>query len=156
MKVIPRKKVPLKLTTPWITQDIRQDIKPRREHYFRRAKQSCSLDWTLKYKSLRNEITNKICKAKRSFFESLATPHTIEKFWAIVRSLNPWSMKSPCCLSDGRTSVTSNQDKANLLNDFFTVCFNQVKLPSFNLPTQNCQICPLIILTVLLKKCLIC
>ena len=142
-KVIPRKKVPAKSITPWITQDIRQDIK-RRERYFTKAKRSCSQDWALRYKALRNVIVNKIRMAKKSFFEALANPQSSKKkFWAVVRSLNPWSVLSPSSLSNGCTSATSDQDKANLLNDFFASCFNQVKLPPFKLPDPKPSDLPL-------------
>ena len=75
VNIIPRKKVSVKSSTPWITQDFQQDIKTR-EHHFRKAKYSCSRGWVLKYKSLRNAIINKTHMAKKS----------ILKFWQVLKS----------------------------------------------------------------------
>ena len=75
VNIIPRKKVSVKSSTPWITQDFQQDIKTR-EHHFRKAKYSCSRGCVLKYKSLRNAILNKTQMAKKS----------ILKFWQVLKS----------------------------------------------------------------------
>ena len=47
-------------------------------------------------------------------------------------------------------------DSKEVENEFFASCFNQVKLPSFKLPDPKLSDCLLIILTVHLKKCLLC
>ena len=121
---IPSKSVPIKSATPWINRDIRTDI-TKRERMFRKAKRSNSQDHLSRYRSLRNSIVSKIREAKKSFFEKLSQPTTSNrKFWSIVRSVNPRKPLSTGSLSYGSVSVTSIQDKANLLNEFFSASFN--------------------------------
>ena len=90
---------------------------------------SNSHDHLSKYKSLRNAIASKIRTAKQIFFEKLASSTNDSKqFWSIIRTLQPRSPSS-CSLSSGSVAVTTDTDKATILNDFFTSCFNQRTVP---------------------------
>ena len=143
-QAIPSKNVPIKSSSPWITQEIRS-LTLRRERQFRRFKRSNSHDHLSKYKSLRNAIVSKIWSAKQIFFEKLASPtNDSKKFWSIIRTLQPRSPSS-CSLSSGSVTVTTDTDKATILNDFFTSCFNQTTVPpSYSTinPTTNRDLDP--------------
>ena len=76
---------------------------------------------------------NEICEAKKAFFSTLASENgNSKKFWATIRLLKPKGTPDKSSLSDGPVSVQSDPDKADLLNKFFTSCFNNVSsCPSY-------------------------
>ena len=126
---IPHKYVPTKTSTPWINCHIRQEIS-RRERFYRIFKRSSNQDWLTKYKLLRNKVTSMICSAKKAYFERLADATTnTRKFWSIVRSIQPQNTTFSSSLSDGITSADTDEDKANLLNKYFSSCFNVANDP---------------------------
>ena len=123
---IPSKSVPVRSRTPWITRDTKSDIKLR-NHLYHKFKLSSCRDWLIKYRNLRNKIVNEIREAKRAFFSTLASVNCdSKKFWATIRLLKPQATPDKSSLSDGPVSVQSDPDKADLLNRFFTSCFNNV------------------------------
>ena len=84
---IPHKFVSTKSSTLWVDRHIRQEIS-RHEQFYRMFKCSSKQDWLVKYKYLRNKVTNMISSAKKAYFETLAgTTTNTRKFWSIVRSI---------------------------------------------------------------------
>ena len=129
-QTIPCKYVPVKSATPWITNDIRKDI-AKKERLFRKAKRSKCNDHLQQFKRIRNSIVNKIRNAKRAFLKTLSQPGTTTKsFWTVIRSVNPRKSLSSGILSYGTIAVTNIQDKANLLNEYFSACFHSTFVPS--------------------------
>ena len=124
--------VPIKSSTPWINREIRKDI-AKRELFYKRYKKSNSQDWLSKFRALRNKIVTNIRDAKRQFFFQLSTCRSDpKKFWCIIKSVKPRT-SLPCSLSNGQVTVSSDTDKAGLLNEYFTSCFNPaVQLPSYS------------------------
>ena len=114
---IPSKSVPIKSATPWINRDIRTDI----------AKRSNSQDHLSQYRSLRNSIV-RFVKLRNPSSQSTTSNR---KFQSIIRSMNPRKPLSTGSLSYGSVSVTSVQDKANLLNEFFSASFNSTFVPYY-------------------------
>lgn len=91
-------------------------------------KRSKSNDHLQQFKWIRNSIVNKI---RNAFFETLSQPGTTSKsLWTVIRSVNPRKSLSSGILSYGTTAVTNIQDKANLLNGYFSACFNSTFVPS--------------------------
>ena len=126
---IPHKSVPTKTSTPWIDRHIRQEIS-RRERFYRMFKCSSNQDWLTKYKLLQNKVTSMIRSAKKAYFERLAGATTnTRKFWSIVRSIQPQNTTFSSSLSNGITSADTDEDKANLLNKYFSSCFNVTNDP---------------------------
>ena len=68
---IPHKFVSTKSSTLWVDRHIRQEIS-RHEQFYRMFKCSSKQDWLVKYKYLRNKVTNMISSAKKAYFETLA------------------------------------------------------------------------------------
>ena len=91
---------------------------------------SSNQDWLTKYKLLQNKVTSMIRSAKKAYFERLAGATTnTRKFWSIVRSIQPQNTTFSSSLSNGITSADTDEDKANLLNKYFSSCFNVANDP---------------------------
>ena len=128
-KCIPSKVVPIHNKTPWIKRNLLKLIK-RREYLYRRFRSSKCNDWLFKYKTLRNDIVSKLRTAKASIFSNLATVQSDpKKFWAIIRSLKP-HITSTEVFTDGLSIASTPMQKANMLNTFFSGCFNPVTVPA--------------------------
>ena len=77
-----------------------------------------------RYKAQRNGVVTLIRESKEDFFRKLHNTNAKE-FWKAVRKLNIHVHQSTIpTLLDGDSPADSNQDKANLLNNFFFSCFN--------------------------------
>ena len=127
-KTIPSKKIPLYKNLPWITKEI-VDIINERESMYRKYKHSKSIDYLCKYKILRNTAVSMIRSSKQSFLSKLGSPSKDSKlFWSTINKIKPRSNTSSS-LTDGSILASTNSDKANLLNKFFSTCFNDSKVP---------------------------
>ena len=128
-KCIPSKVVPIHNKTPWINRNLIKLMK-RREYVYHRFKSSKCNSWWIKYKTLRNDIVSKLRTAKTSFFSNLATVWSDpKKFWAIIRSLKP-HITSTEVFTDGLSTASTPMEKANMLNTFFSGCFNPATVPA--------------------------
>ncbi len=75
-----------------------------------------------RFKTARNKFVAELRQAKKSYFAKL-NPSDQKSFWKTVKKLN----KSPCSiptLFHSGVSASRDMDKANLLNAFFSTCFN--------------------------------
>ena len=115
-KTFPSKTIPLYNNLPWITKEIVYIINER-ESMYRKYKHSKSIDYLRNYKILQNTAASMICSSKDS-----------RQFWSTINKIQPSSNISSS-LSDGSILVSTNSDKANLLNKFFFYLFNDSKVP---------------------------
>ena len=147
---VPRRTVPIKSSSPWLNSEIRR-LTSKRERLFRLFKRSKSSDHLDKYKSLRNTIVSKVRAAKTAFFENLAQSYNdSKKFWSIIKVLNPRPTNSST-LTDGSKVVSADADKAALLNDFFSSCFNKTFVPSYPSIIQTLLTQPIILIVYLMR-----
>ena len=86
-------------------------------------------------------ITSLLCLSKKSFFKSLSSASP-RSFWSYVRSIRKKPPSIPALNYNGRL-FTSNSSKANVLNEYFSECFN-TSSPPFppQPPVADCPPCP--------------
>ena len=123
---IPQKVLPPRRNLPWLNKNLVQLMR-KRNMLFSRAKRSCRNSDFEKYKRMRNRVVSQLCEAKSRFFNTI-NPHNAKKFWKAVKYLNKTHNSIPV-LCDGNSEARSDGDKAEMLGDFFTKCFNQAVPP---------------------------
>ena len=121
---------------PWIDSDLKMKIK-RRQKLFTQAKRFNSSSIRQTYCSLRNYITSTIRLKRFQFFRSLSSSSP-KKFWSYVRSTRKTSSSVPPLTFNDKI-FTSDCDKADILNKYFSGCFN-LSIPPFSSlpPTYLC------------------
>ena len=92
-----------------------------------------------KFKYARNKFVAKLCNAKEKLFANL-DPRDQNKFWKTVKYLNNSAVSIPT-LFHNDTLVASDKGKANLLNSFFSTCFNTSHPPLSN--DNQCSVKPI-------------
>jgi len=82
-----------------------------------------------KYKQIQNRVVSQLCEAKSRFFKTI-NPRNAKKFWKAVKHLNKTRSSIPV-LSDAWQHKYSfwHGDKAEMLCDFFSKCFNHAVPP---------------------------
>ena len=75
-----------------------------------------------KYKSARNKALKLLREAKRTYFAGLK-PNS-KQFWKTVK-LQTGNLSTIPTLKRGHVEASSDTDKATMLNEFFSECFNQ-------------------------------
>ena len=137
---IPKRSLPQRRNLPWLSKKLVTTMK-RRNLLFRRAKKTGNF---LKYKSLRNKLVSEFRKAKSAYFGRL-NPKNPKDFWRTVKYLNKKQSTIPTLVSE-TLEANSGIEKANMLNSFFSKCFNQSTRPlSDNDCDQlrsSCDVCP--------------
>ena len=131
---IPRKILPpRRRNLPWLSKGTVQSMR-RRNNLFKRAKRSGNHQDYVKYCQARNKVVSQLRSAKAAYFRKLNSANP-KQFWKSVKYLNKASSSIPVLTHNNRT-FTSNEDKANILNSFFSSCFNDSLPP---LPLQECS-----------------
>ena len=125
-KCIPMATLPEKHSVPWMTKGIVQTIR-KRNYYYRKYKHSQSHYHQNHYKKLRNKVITMLRQSKQKFFKTLH-PNSNKAFWKAVNSLNKKDSVIPT-LTFGGYAATTNREKAEVLNDHFTRCFNYAVQP---------------------------
>ena len=99
------------------------------EILFKRAKQlRTSASW-LKYKIQRNKLVSNLCGAKKEYMKKLCNlSSNTKKFWSAMKKLNNSSSSIPTLLHNNFTA-SSDKEKASMLNQFFSNCFNRSEPP---------------------------
>ena len=137
---IPQSSVHTNRNLPWVTTSIRQKMKMR-NYYWKKSKTNNS--YIPKYRKLRNEIVSMLRFNKKRFVQNVRPTNT-KAFWKIVKLLRGKHSSSIPVLCDNGQPITSNEDKANILNHFFCSCFNSALPPlssdfvPFNHDPNNC------------------
>ena len=125
-KCIPMATLPEKHSVPWMTKGIVQTIR-KRNYYYRKYKHSQSHYHQNHYKKLRNKVITMLRQSKQKFFKTLH-PNSNKAFWKAVNSLNKKDSVIPT-LTFGGYAATTNREKAEVLHDHFTRCFNYAVQP---------------------------
>ena len=116
---IPKKKLPNHKNLPWMSKRLINLIK-RRNLLYKRAKLTGNFS---KYRAMRNRVATELRSAKRSYFQKL-NPKKSKEFWRVMKYLKKQKSTIPTLVDDNNTEATSNSEKANMLNSFFSKCFN--------------------------------
>ena len=119
---IPSKLVSSPPHPPWITRSFLSRIK-RRNLLYKRAKSSNSPALWSSYRSFRNATLSYLRSLKAKFFRRLSSSPNSRSFWSSIKKLRKKSSSIPP-LSFSGDLFHSDASKANLLNDFFSSCFN--------------------------------
>ena len=129
---IPSKVLAIKKSLPWFNADISQTIK-KRDYYHHLCKSSFSEIIHRRYRSLRNTVVSALRKANFTYLNSMSTLIRSSKdFWSVYHSLTPNRERLPHSLTNGSVSAVSPKSKTNLLNSYFSSCFNT---PSLSAPS---------------------
>ncbi len=122
-KCIPRKTILVRQNIPWLNLSILKKIR-RRNSLYRKAKvYGCFHSWR-KYKALRNQTVKELRTSKVSYFQRLSETSSSDPnfFWRLLQTIS----KSPSTIPTinfGGSSASSEVEKANVLNTFFSQCF---------------------------------
>lgn len=134
---IPRKLIRCKpKDPPWLNADLRHLIK-KKHAIFKKWKRTQKSDYYLRYKSIRNVLSNRLKSAKKSFFASLLDNESPSKrFWGYVRSQSGQS-SIPDSINYNGCSVTNPYDIANSFSNFFSECFNRAVDSDSSIPNYS-------------------
>ena len=116
-----------KSSIPWINHSYLKRVKTRNSLFISAKKGGSPRLWA-KYKSYRNETLAYLRQLKSEFFQSLSTSSSPLSFWSAVKCVCSKSI-SILSLIQGSSVVTSPSDKANVLNQYFSSCFNNLTTP---------------------------
>ena len=117
---IPKKVLPQRRNIPWLSKTIVQSMR-KRNNLYKRAKKLGSF---CQYKKIRNKTTAMLREAKKRYFEKL-NPKKPKEFWRAMKYLKKKGSTIPSLTNSTGQTATSGSDKANMLNEFFSQCFNQ-------------------------------
>ena len=126
-RCIPTAQLSSKRNLPWINKTITKAIRAR-NLAFRRAKHSGREHHKDNYKQKRNKVTNMLKAAKAKFFKQL-NPSNPKMFWRVVKLLTKQPSSIPVLRDSQQRAVHDDVEKATLLNDFFSSCFNDAQEP---------------------------
>ena len=135
-KFIPSKLIGSKKHLPWVTNSIRRDIQ-KRDNLFKKFKKSKSVENRKKFLRAKHAVKRKIRLSHDNYLEDILglnnpsdNPEDVGKsdfsrkrlFSLLKNSKQDSQGISP--LNDGQSTVTSNDDKANILNRQFQSVFS--------------------------------
>ena len=125
IQCIPYKCITTRPSLPWITpKKIR-----KRNNYYRRSKSSSNSLYLQKYKSLRNQVTYDLRRAKESYLYSLCNSSSLTTAsWRLVKSLSKSRISIPDLVVSGMV-ITNDVEKAEQLSSHFTKSFNPAVPP---------------------------
>ena len=86
---------------------------------FSHAKRSGKRSDVEKYKHIRNRVVTQLLNAKSSYFRNLNPKSNSKKFWSAVKYLNKKHNSIPV-LNHGSVTANTNEEKAEMLNSFFS------------------------------------
>ena len=120
---IPNTRIRTRRNLPWLNKPIVKLMR-KRNQLFKRAKRSGNFH---QYRLARNRTLTQLRKAKKKYFRKL-NPKDPKKFWKAIKYLNKNKSSIPTLSLEDKIAH-SDADKANLLNSFFTDCFNNSHPP---------------------------
>ena len=120
---IPQCSLPPRKNLPWMNKKLKQAMR-RRNALYKNGKRTGNFS---KYKAARNRVVDLLRESKKNYFGKV-NPRDTKKFWKTIKSLNKASQSIPTLSHNG---VTTSEDvaKANMLNSFFSTCFNSSHAP---------------------------
>ena len=114
----------------------------KRNHLFRLAKKFKSPSYMSLYRTCRNKTLSYQRKLKASFFNRLSLSSSSSKsFWSLYSKLKKKPSTLPNLTHNG-LNASDSISKANMMNNFFSQCFNSSVPPlslSDNLPSAYCS-----------------
>lgn len=116
---IPKRTLPKRKNLPWLTKKLINSIK-KRNRLYKQGKLSGNLS---KYRLKRNKVTSELRLARRNFFQKL-NPRKPKEFWRAMKYLNKCQSNIPTLIDEDGIEASSGSQKADLLNLFFSKCFN--------------------------------
>ena len=134
---IPQRLLPNRHNLPWLSKSLVQLMR-RRNMLYGQAKRSGKRSDVEKYKHIRNRVVIQLRNAKSSYFKNLNRKGSSKKFWSAVKYLNKKHNSIPV-LNHGSMTANTNEEKAEMLNSFFSTCFNPTfpPLSPSNVPTAS-------------------
>ena len=138
---VPSKLVCAPSYPPWLNRSLKSRIK-RYNSLFKHVKSSNSPSYWSTYRSYLNSTLSYLRSLKPKFFNRLSSSPTSRHFWSSVRKLRKKPSSIPPLLSPSGSLTHSNASKANLLNDFFSRCFNTSSAPLHPNSTSTPYPCP--------------
>ena len=134
---IPQRLLPNRRNLLWLSKSLVQLMR-RRNMLFGQAKRSGKRSDVEKYKCIRNRVVTQLRNAKSSYFKNLNPKSNSKKFWSAVKYLNKKHNSIPV-LNHGSMTANTNEEKAEILNSFFSTCFNPTfpPLSLSNVPTGS-------------------
>ena len=122
---IPKGTLPKRQNLPWLSKNLIQAMR-KRNYLYRRAKRTGVPRDMGQYRTARNKTVTMLRNAKKAFFNKLNTADK-KQFWKTMKYL--WKEQNTIpVLSHNGSSAHNDNDKANMLNNLFSQCFN-TKLP---------------------------
>ena len=113
----------------------------KRNNMFLRAKRSKNPTHFAKYKKIRNNVTTMLRSAKQSYFNSLTSANS-KQFWKTVKLVNKQQETIPVLSQDNINAIT-DKEKSNMLNSYFSKCWNHSEPPLTDLLEGNYEeTCP--------------
>ena len=119
---IPQQSLKRRRNVPWLTKNITGHIRMRNAA-FQVARKSAKPAQYSKFRRLCNKVVKMIRNAKLSYFKNL-NPRNKKQFWKAVKYLNKQQSTIPTLHHHGTAAVTDSE-KASLLNECFSACFNR-------------------------------
>ena len=139
---IPKGSLPKRKCPPWISKRMVSAIRKRNACY-RRAKRTGSPMLLSRYKHLRNKVVGMVKRGKSDYLDTLKSA-SCKEFWKAVKNLNGRQCSIPPLNHSGKTA-NSDREKANMLNNYFSSCFNKCVppiIPSSGLERLDPSACP--------------
>ena len=138
---IPQQTLRKKKNLPWITKSILNLMK-KRNAAFKVAKRSHDPRAAAKYRHLRNKVIKVMREARKDYLQKL-NPLNTRQFWKTIKYLKKEQSTLPT-LQHEHAFAESNQEKANMLNQYFSMCFNKAVPPlsssgSSHFPLTECS-----------------
>ena len=107
---------------PWLTEELKLDIKTKNVLYLRFKKHPTQINYD-KYKLYRNILNKRLVSIKRSYYNHLllVNKSNMKKYWAVIKELinNKHKIPYPSHFVYQNNQVTSETEIANKFNDFF-------------------------------------
>ncbi|MCW4344426.1 MAG: reverse transcriptase domain-containing protein [Candidatus Thiodiazotropha endolucinida] len=139
---------------PWITTEIKRDIRKRKRAYRKAKVSGLEADWQ-KFRKMRNKAVNTIRKGKKAFYDNLALKLKSESlsskdWWSTLKKIiSPQSKSSVPPLEHNNSIYTDDYDKANIINNYFQRqtlldCQNAV-LPDIQLDAIESQLSQIVL-----------
>ena len=137
---IPQQELKKRRNLPWLTKNVMRHVR-KRNNMFLRAKWSKNPTHFAKYKKIRNNVTTMLRSAKQRYFNSLTSANS-KQFWKTVKLVNKQQETIPVLSQDNIKAIT-DKEKSNMLNSYFSKCWNHSEPPLTDLLESNYEeTCP--------------
>ena len=131
---IPQQTLKGRKNVPWLTKNIIRHMR-KRNAAFHATKRSDRPEVATKYKKLRNKVVKMLREAKNLYLNRLNVGNK-KQFWKAVKVLNKQQSMIPT-LHHQETTAKTNYEKASMLNEYFSTCFNASVPPLSQLDEES-------------------